>query len=48
MTPKRIDSVRIEAGDQLVAIPWKTAQKLRGELISDGANGIAEQFAANR
>lgn len=42
---RRIDTVRIQTADQLVELPWKTAQKLRGELIGAGLHSIARQFA---
>jgi hypothetical protein len=43
--PRRIDSVRIQVGDQLIDISWKTSQQLRGLFVGAGHHSIARTFA---
>jgi hypothetical protein len=42
---RRIDTVRIQTGDQLVEIAWKTSQRLRRMLIGAGLGSIERRFA---
>jgi hypothetical protein len=46
MGARHNESVRIQTGDQLVEIPWKTAQELRGRLLASGLDSLDDQFAA--
>ena len=44
--PLRIDRVQIEVKrDQVVEVPWKLAQRLRGKAISENFDSVAQQFA---
>jgi hypothetical protein len=43
---KRIDSVRIQTGNRLVEIPWRTSQELRGRLLASGLDSLEDEFAA--
>jgi hypothetical protein len=43
---RRIDEVRIQTSDQLVAMPWATSQQLRGRLLAAGLDELEERFAA--
>jgi hypothetical protein len=43
---KRIDSVRIQIGDRLVEMPWRTTQELRGRLLASGLDSLEDEFAA--
>jgi hypothetical protein len=42
---RHIDMVRIQVGDELIELPWKTPQKVRGFLIGAGIHSIAKKFA---
>jgi hypothetical protein len=43
---KRIDSVRIQTGNRLVELPWRTSQELRGRLLASGLDELEDEFAA--
>jgi hypothetical protein len=40
------DDVQIAVGDQVVAVPWKAAQNVRGHLVGSRHPTIAMKFAA--
>jgi hypothetical protein len=42
---RRIDVVRIQTRDQVISMPWKTSQELRGRLLAAGLDALDEQFA---
>jgi hypothetical protein len=46
MAERRIDSVRIQTGDELVAMPWRPSQELRGRLLASGLDSLEDQFAS--
>jgi hypothetical protein len=43
---KRIDSVRIQTGDQVIEVPWETSQELRGRLLAVRLDSLEDEFAA--
>jgi hypothetical protein len=43
---KRIDSVRIQTGDQVIEVPWETSQELRGRLLAARLDSLEDEFAA--
>jgi len=43
---RRIDEVRIQTHDQVIAMPLATSQQLRGRLLAVGLDELEEQFAA--
>jgi hypothetical protein len=46
MEAKRINTIRIQISDQLVEMPWHTAQELRGRLLAAGLYPLEDHFAA--
>jgi hypothetical protein len=41
-----IDAVRIATSDQLIEVPWKTSQQLRGRLLAAHLDSLEDEFAA--
>jgi hypothetical protein len=42
---KRINEVRIQTSDQLIAVPWETSRQLRGRMLTAGLERLDGQFA---
>jgi hypothetical protein len=45
MEAKRINTIRIQISDQLVEMPWHTAQQLRGRLLAAGLYPLEDHAA---
>ena len=43
---KRIDTVRIQTGEELVEMAWQTAKQLRGRLLAADLYPLEDYFAA--